>query len=68
LSGKRREAESAVPEDLLRALSLIGTRAHVKERLEVYRSAGVSTINVRPMAPDPRRQLDDVAALRELLG
>jgi len=68
LSGKRREAESAVPEDLLRALSLIGTRSHVRERLEVYRSAGVSTINVRPVAPDPRHQLDDVAALRELLG
>lgn len=68
LAGRRRDAESAVPMDLLRATSLVGPRAYVQERLAVYRAAGVTTLNIVAVAPDPRRQLDDVAELRELLA
>lgn len=46
LSGKRREAEAAVPEDLLRATALVGSRGHVAERLAAFAEAGVTTINV----------------------
>lgn len=68
LAGHKREAEQAVPEDLLVATSLIGTPSAVAERLNHYRDAGVTTIIANPVNPDPARQLADIAHLRELVG
>ncbi len=50
LDGQKREAEAAVPDDMLEAMALIGSRSHVQERLAAHAAAGVTTINVAPMA------------------
>jgi alkanesulfonate monooxygenase SsuD/methylene tetrahydromethanopterin reductase-like flavin-dependent oxidoreductase (luciferase family) len=50
LAGQK-EAEAAVPEDLLVKTSLIGTERHVRDRLSALAASGVTTLTVRPLAP-----------------
>ncbi|MEU1184256.1 LLM class F420-dependent oxidoreductase [Streptomyces sp. NPDC005820] len=68
LSGRRDEAAAAVPADLLRATSLIGPASYVAERLAAFRAAGVTTLQVRPMAQDTARRLADVEQLRTMVS
>ncbi|MGU3502960.1 LLM class F420-dependent oxidoreductase [Mycobacterium sp. C31M] len=58
LAGKKEEAIAAVPDDLVRHVSLVGPRGFVKERLAAYAEAGVTTMLVHPLA------VDDTEALR----
>ncbi|MFC8528899.1 LLM class F420-dependent oxidoreductase [Nocardia sp. NPDC057227] len=60
LAGRTREAVAAVPDDLVRATTLIGDPAHLRARLHALRAAGVSLVNVTPMATDPTERLDAV--------
>ena len=52
LAGKKAEAIAAVPDDLVRNVSLVGPMGFVKERLAAYAEAGVTTILVHPLATD----------------
>ncbi|HEU0102809.1 MAG TPA: LLM class F420-dependent oxidoreductase [Mycobacteriales bacterium] len=67
LDGRKAEAAAAVPEELLRATSLVGPLGHVRERLAAFREAGATTFNVNPVAPGLERRLADVGTLKELL-
>jgi F420-dependent oxidoreductase-like protein len=51
LSGRKDEAAAAVPTELLAQTSLIGPEGYVAERMAALRAAGVTTINVIPLAP-----------------
>jgi hypothetical protein len=53
LSGKKKEAEAAVPDELLELTSLVGPEGYIKERLAAFREAGVTVLNVMPIGPDP---------------
>lgn len=44
LSGDRRAAMAAIPDDLVDLLNLVGTPEYVRDRLDVYRDAGVTTL------------------------
>ncbi|MEU1342412.1 LLM class F420-dependent oxidoreductase [Streptomyces sp. NPDC090075] len=68
LSGRKEEAAAAVPDALLRATSLVGPAGYVAERLAAFRAAGVTTLQVRPLAPDPARRLADVERLRAMVS
>src|ERR1700757_1311341 len=48
LAGDQDSAVKAVPDELVRDISLIGTRGFVKERLAAFREAGVTALNVVP--------------------
>jgi F420-dependent oxidoreductase-like protein len=66
LDGKRDEAAAALPEELIDNVSLCGPPDVVRERLAVFRDAGVGTLMVSPMAwtfEDRLRQLQLVAEL-----
>ena len=66
LEGKRDEAAAALPEALIDDVSLCGPPDVVRERLAVFRDAGVGTLMVSPMAwtfEDRLRQLQLVAEL-----
>ncbi len=66
LEGKRDEAMAALPEALIDTVSLCGPPDVVRERLAVFREAGVGTLMVSPMAwtfEDRLRQLQLVAEL-----
>lgn len=66
LSGRKDEAAAAVPADLLRATSLIGPASHVAERLAAFRDAGVTTLQVRPLAHDTAQRVTDIERLKEM--
>ena len=51
LDGRKAEAETLVPADLVERTSLIGPESYVRERLATYREAGVTTLNLTPLAP-----------------
>ena len=63
LEGKRDEAMAALPDELLDTVSLCGPRDVVRERLTVFRDAGVGTLMVSPMAWTPE---DRIAQLRHV--
>ena len=66
LAGDKAGAASAIPEGLLRGVSLIGSREYVRERLSDYASAGVTTLNVAPLDSDHAGRLRTIAQLCEL--
>jgi F420-dependent oxidoreductase-like protein len=53
LSGKKREAEAAIPTDWLEAANLVGPESHIKERIEAFRESGVTSLNITPVGEDP---------------
>ena len=52
LSGHKEEAMAKVPQEFLDATSLVGDEGYVKERVEAYRAAGVTHLQVAPVGPD----------------
>ncbi|WP_369230960.1 LLM class F420-dependent oxidoreductase [Streptomyces sp. R21] len=66
LSGRKDEAAAAVPADLLRATSLIGPASYVAERLAAFRAAGVTTLQVRPLARSTAQRLTDIENLKAM--
>lgn len=66
LAGRKEEAAAAVPAGLLRDISLIGPASYVAERVEAYRAAGVTTLKVNPVSPDPARRLADLGKLKAM--
>jgi F420-dependent oxidoreductase-like protein len=66
LEGKKEEAMAALPGELLDHVSLCGPPDVVRERLAIFRDAGVGTLMVSPMSwsfEDRREQLRLVAEL-----
>jgi F420-dependent oxidoreductase-like protein len=60
LSGRKKEAEAVVPQQLLDDLSLIGPEGWVKDRIAAYREAGVTLLDVHPIGPDPLGDVERV--------
>jgi F420-dependent oxidoreductase-like protein len=50
LEGRKDEAAAALPGELIDTVTLVGPRDVVRERLAVYRDAGVGTLMIAPMA------------------
>jgi F420-dependent oxidoreductase-like protein len=66
LAGRKEDAIAAVPDELVRNVSLVGPRSFVKERLAAYAEAGVTTMLVHPLASDEREAVgfvDELVAL-----
>ena len=53
LDGKKKEAEAAVPLELLEQVNLVGPASYVKERIEAFRESGVTNLQVAPASDDP---------------
>lgn len=67
LSGKKAEATAAVPADLVRSVSLIGSTGFVKERLAAYVECGATTLLLQPVTADRRESVRFVEDLQALL-
>ena len=67
LDGKKAEAIEAVPDELVRNVSLVGPRSFVKERLAAYAEAGVATLLLQPLSGDRHESVRYVEELRGLL-
>ncbi|AZG48118.1 LLM class F420-dependent oxidoreductase [Gordonia insulae] len=68
LDGKKAEAAKAVPDDLVRAMSLIGSKAEVAERAAAFRDAGVTCILASPVAGTHKERVADMEALKGIFG
>ncbi|HEX5308215.1 MAG TPA: LLM class F420-dependent oxidoreductase [Solirubrobacteraceae bacterium] len=68
LEGKREEAMAAIPEALIDQVSLCGPKEVVRERLAVYRDAGVGTLGITPIAFTKDDRLEQLRLVAELAG
>jgi F420-dependent oxidoreductase-like protein len=68
LEGKRDEAAAALPGELIDHVSLCGPRDVVRERLAVFRDAGVGTLMISPMAWSREERLEQLRLVAELAG
>jgi F420-dependent oxidoreductase-like protein len=66
LEGKREEAMAALPDELIDTVSLCGPKDAVRERLAVYRDAGVGTLGVTPLAFTAEDRLEQLRLVAEL--
>jgi F420-dependent oxidoreductase-like protein len=67
LAGDKEAAAKAVPDELVRDVSLIGTPGFVKERIAAFCEAGVTTLNVAPVAATANERVKLIETLRGLV-
>ncbi len=53
LDGKKKEAEAAVPLELLERANLVGPEGYIKERIAAFAESGVTNLQVAPATEDP---------------
>jgi F420-dependent oxidoreductase-like protein len=67
LDGRREEAASRVPDELVLKTNLLGTEGMVRKRLEAYRQAGITTLRVEPAGDTLDARLATLGRLLELV-
>lgn len=67
LSGKKQEAMALVPDSLVDSMGLWGDSGRIRERLDVYRDAGVTTLNCQ-LGGGIEQRLTQIRRLIELAG
>ncbi len=67
LAGDKDAAAAAIPGELIDRVTLVGPRDAVKERLRVFRDAGVGTLIVSPMAWTAEERLAQLRHVAELV-
>jgi F420-dependent oxidoreductase-like protein len=60
LAGKKEEAAALVPDELLQLTNLCGPEGFIRERIAAFREAGVTVLNVTPVAPDPVKLVEQL--------
>lgn len=68
LSGRKAEAIAAVPSSLIENTSLVGPRSYLKDRVEAYRAAGVTTLQVTMLAPTHAERVRAIETLRGIVS
>jgi F420-dependent oxidoreductase-like protein len=68
LAGRKEDAAKAVPDDLVRAVSLVGTEEDLARQVKEFTAAGVTTFLLKPLAADPAQRVSDVATLSTILA
>ena len=63
LSGRKREAEAAVPDGFLEATQLIGDEGFIRDRIDAYRASGVTRLDVTPIGADPMASVSTIKSL-----
>jgi F420-dependent oxidoreductase-like protein len=66
LDGKKDEAAAALPPDLIDTVAIVGPRERVRERLAVYREAGVGTLIIAPVAFDAEHRMRMIREIAEI--
>ncbi|BBX48283.1 LLM class F420-dependent oxidoreductase [Mycobacterium cookii] len=67
LGGNKKDAIAAVPDELVRSISLVGPRGFVAERVAAFAEAGVTTLLATPISTDRHESVRFVEQLRELV-
>ena len=67
VAGRREEAVRAIPTELVLEGNLLGSESDVRERLNAYRNAGVTTIRLSPIGRGQTERLDTLGRAMALL-
>ena len=65
LGGNKRDAEALVPLELLEMVNLVGPESYVRERIDAFREAGVTNLQITPVPADGGDPADLVARMKE---
>jgi F420-dependent oxidoreductase-like protein len=68
LEGRKDEAAAALPGELIDTVALVGPADRVRERIGIYRDAGVGTLMISPMAWTFEDRLAQLRAVADLAG
>ena len=68
LTGRKDEAAAALPDELVHGTALIGSENEVRARVDALLASGVTTISVKPLAPSRTERVEQLEALRAILG
>jgi F420-dependent oxidoreductase-like protein len=68
LSGRKKEAEGLIPQELLENVSLIGPKSYVADRVAAMKESGVTTLNVAPMGSTHQERIALIEQIRDLAG
>jgi F420-dependent oxidoreductase-like protein len=60
LAGRKEEAMAAVPDDFLEATAMVGDEGRVRERIQAYRDAGVTQLQISPVGPDQAALIEKI--------
>jgi F420-dependent oxidoreductase-like protein len=66
LSGKKKEAEALVPDELLELTSLCGPESYIAERIAAFAEAGVTHLQVHPVPVGDQRPSDLIGVVKRL--
>jgi len=66
LAGDREGAMARISDELIDTVSLVGPKEKVRDRLQVFREAGVHTLGMTPLAFDKEGRLEQLRLLAEL--
>ena len=67
LAGDRAAAIRAVPDEMVRATTLIGDEAYLRERIALYRDCGINDLTLHPIGSGPHERLDTLGTAVELI-
>lgn len=67
LAGRKEEAAEKVPEELVHAVSLVGSQDEVAEQVRGFSAAGVTQLNIQPLEPDHETVKSSLETLKSLL-
>jgi F420-dependent oxidoreductase-like protein len=67
LAGRRDEAASRVPDEMVLRTNLLGTEAMVRARVRAYRDAGITTLRVAPDGRTPGARIETLERLLDLV-
>jgi F420-dependent oxidoreductase-like protein len=67
LDGKKREAEAAVPSEFLELTTLCGPLSYVAERIDAFKAAGVTHLQVLPIALPGQTNVSLIENVKSLL-
>ncbi len=67
VAGKRDQAATIIPDEMVMQNNLLGDEAAVRDRLQAYRDAGVTTIRLSPAGRDLNARLDTLGRAMDLV-
>jgi F420-dependent oxidoreductase-like protein len=65
LEGRKEEAMAAIPDEFLELTSLCGDEAYVRDRIEVYAAAGVTTLSIIPVGDHPTSIIEKLRSITD---
>jgi len=67
LSGKKAEAEAAVPEEFLELTTICGSKGYVKERLAAHKEAGITHLQMYPVTLGDQTKPQLIEMLKDMV-